>query len=256
MIQEPSLAALPSIRHGFFTRVGGVSEGGYASLNCGLASGDDRTRISINRARAVAQLGLPADRLAALQQVHGHHAILIDESWRSGHWPVADGMVTSQKRIALGILGADCPPVLFADARAGIIGAAHAGWRGALAGITDSVIDLMLTQGARLADITAVIGPGIGVDSYEVSADFRQQFLAEKLENEAFFRAGKRDLHWQFDLPAYISARLTARAIGRVIAMDHDTLADAVNFFSHRRAQLAGEAQCGRQLSAIALEAK
>ncbi len=241
-------SALDGVAHGFFTRRGGVSEGLYGSLNCGFSTGDERTNVQENRNRAVAALGLAPDRLAAVQQVHSARAVVIGDDWVPGPLEQADALATRRRGIALGVLGADCAPVLLADAEAGVIGAAHAGWRGALDGVTDSVIDAMVGLGAKPSRIVAVIGPCIAQESYQVGPEFPAPFLAQDPANAAFFA----DSH--FDLPGYLKARLDRRGLAVVMPSLGDTLAQPDLFFSHRRATLRDSGVAGRQISVIALE--
>jgi YfiH family protein len=246
-ITAPELA-VPGLAHGFFTRRGGVSDGLYDSLNCGFSTGDLREHVQENRDRAVARLGLAPDRLAAVHQVHSARVLVIGEDWTQGPLEQADALATKRRGVALGVLGADCAPVLLADVQAGVIGAAHAGWRGALNGVTDSVIDAMIGLGAEPARITAVIGPCIAQASYQVGPEFPAPFLDQDAANIAFFA----DSH--FDLPGYLRARLERRGLAAVIPSLGDTLAREDLFFSHRRATLAGNGISGRLLSALALE--
>ncbi len=245
-----NLAALPGLRHGFFTRRGGVSDGLYASLNCGPGSADRPENVTENRRRVAAALG--AGALASLYQVHGRDVVTVDEDYDPATRPKADGLVTRRRGLALGVLSADCTPVLFADAEAGVIGACHAGWRGALAGITDATLAAMENLGAARGRIRAAIGPTIRQPSYEVSAPFRAEFIAAEAANADFFGPGRRDGHWQFDLPGYLARRLSRAG---VVFEDTglDTLAEPERFFSYRRITLAGEPDYGRQVSAIAL---
>jgi YfiH family protein len=247
-VQAAGLAGLP---HGFFTRRGGVSTGLYASLNCGPGSSDDAAAVQDNRRRVAQSLGAPHG-LVSLYQVHGCDVVAVGDDYDIAQRPKADGLVTVRRGIALGILSADCAPVLFADTGAGVIGACHAGWRGALAGVTDATIEAMIALGAGRDRIRAAIGPCIGQASYEVSAPFRDEFLAADTGNAGFFGTGKRDGHWQFDLPGYLMQRLrrsgvTAENLGL------DTCSDPDRFFSYRRMTLQKEADYGRQVSAIAL---
>ena len=249
LITTAALNELSGVRHAFFTREGGYSEGGYASLNCGLGSGDDRAKVEANRALAMAQIDLTPERLASVRQVHSAIAVLVEEGFQNVE---ADAMVTRRRGIALGVLGADCAPVLFADEKAGVVAAAHAGWKGALGGILDSTIEMMLGQGAKAERIVAVIGPCIAEVSYQVGADFPAPFLAEHPDNCAFFAAdGER---FRFDLPGYIAGRLARLHLGSVSRLPCDTFRQDDRFFSHRRSTLAGDTECGRQLSAIMLE--
>lgn len=247
-VQAAPLAAVP---HGFFTRRGGVSTGLYSSLNCGPGSSDDATAVQENRRRVAAHLQAPHG-LVSLYQVHGREVVTVGEDYDIAQRPKADGVVTKRRGIALGILSADCAPVLFADAQAGVIGACHAGWRGALAGVSDATIEAMEQLGAQRTRIQAAIGPCIGQVSYEVSAPFRDEFLTADKTNDAFFGTGKRDGHWQFDLPGYLMQRLQ-RAKVTAVNLGLDTCSDPDRFFSYRRMTLAKEADYGRQVSAISL---
>lgn len=249
LLTSPALDDAPGVLHGFFTRKGGVSEGLYDSLNCGFSTGDARERVQANRDRAVARLGLAPDRLAAVQQVHSARVVVIGDDWVPGPLEQADALATRRRGIALGVLGADCAPVLLADAEAGVIGAAHAGWRGALDGVTDSVIDAMIGLGAAPSRIVAAIGPCIARSSYQIGPEFPAPFLAQDPANAVFFADGR------FDLPGYLQARLERRGLASVAPSLGDTLARPDLFFSHRRATRESGGVAGRQLSAIALEA-
>jgi YfiH family protein len=251
-LTDARLAALPGIRHGFFTRAGGVSSGIYASLNCGVGSKDDRALVLENRGRAMAALGLAADRLATPYQVHGINTVVVTAAWAPGQGPKADAVVTDRPGIALGIGSADCGPILFADAEARVIGAAHSGWRGALAGVGVACVAAMETLGARRERVVAVLGPTISQANYEVGAEVRAQFIAVRPGNERFFRPSARADHFLFDLPAAIVASLSDAGI-RGTSMDLCTYADPERFFSYRRATHRKEADYGRMLSAIAL---
>jgi len=244
VIRASALASLP---HGFLGRRGGVSAGELAGLNVGYGSNDDRLAIDENRRRAVGAL-LPNAELATVHQVHSATTVYSDQVWPQGARPQADAMVTDRPGLLLGILTADCAPVLLADAEAGVIGAAHAGWRGALAGVTDSAIEAMEQLGASRDRIAAAVGPCIGRESYEVDQAFRDCFLGDDPHNARFFADGPH-----FDLTAYVVHRLLAAGIGEVEALHLDTYADADRFYSYRRATHCGEADYGRQLSAIAL---
>jgi YfiH family protein len=241
------------IRHAFYTRRGGVSTGIHRSLNCGFGSADDPKAVAANRARAMAALDLPAE---ALVTCHQHHSAEVAVLY-AGELPEqplkVDGLVTSGAGLALGILTADCGPILFADANDRVIGAAHAGWRGALGGVIEATVDAMIEQGARADNIVAAIGPTIGPDSYEVGPEFPGPFLAQETGNAAYFRAGRRDGHFMFDLPGYIAGRLARLGLGDVLRLDCDTFADEVHFFSYRRSCHKQEPDYGRLLSTIAL---
>jgi YfiH family protein len=227
--------------HGFFTREGGVSTGPFASLNCSLSSADDPAHVAENRRRVAEAIGVEA--LVGLTQVHGAAVVTVDEPWQPGAGPRADAMITRRPGIGLGIVTADCAPVLFAAP--GVVGAAHAGWRGAVAGVLEAVVRAMDTAGIR-----AVVGPCIGPRSYEVAADLRDAVLTRDPGDARFFADG-RPGHWLFDLPGYCAARL--RAVGvAVTVLDADTLPDERRFFSHRRRTLAGGGPIGHQISVVA----
>jgi len=253
----PTLAAralaVPGIRHGFFTREGGVSSGLYASLNVGGGSRDDRANIVENRARAMAAFDLPGAALVTAYQVHSATAVAVGGPW-PGEPPHADGLATDRPGIALGILTADCAPILFVDGDARVIGAAHAGWRGALTGIAEATITAMETLGANHARIRAAVGPCIGPASYEVGPEFPAPFIARDAGAQRFFRPAARAGHLMFDLPGYVAYRLTALGLGAVEALGVDTCADAARFFSYRRTTLHKESDYGRGLSAIVIE--
>jgi YfiH family protein len=243
----------PRIRHAFFTREGGVSGGIYASLNCGFGSGDDPACVTRNRAAASARLGITAEGLVSCHQVHGTEIVTVERPWHRERNPRADGMVTAVPGIALGVLAADCAPVLFADPEAGVVGAAHGGWRGALAGVMEATVAAMEALGARAGHLRAGIGPCIAQPSYEVGPDFAARFAAEDPASDAFFRPAPRAGHFLFDLPGYIAQRLTRRGVAAVERTPHDTAAEEALFFSYRRACRRGERDYGRGLAAIAL---
>jgi hypothetical protein len=255
MLTSDSLSTLPGIRHGFFTREGGVSEGLYASLNCGLASGDDLDCVAENRTRALAHLGLAADRLATVFQVHSNRAALAEAPWPAEERPKVDALVTKTTGLAIGILTADCVPVLFADRKAGVVAAAHAGWRGALDGVLEATLAAMQRLGAREESTLAAVGPAIEQPSYEVGPEFPAPFLEQDPANGDFFQAAPRDGHFLFDLKGYIARRLARAGIAQVESLTADTCGDPTRFFSYRRACLHGEPAYGRLLSAISLEA-
>ena len=240
--------------HGFFTRQGGVSEGPYASLNCGLSTGDARDAVVENRSRAARAIGAKPDRLVGLMQVHGAEVIAVTSPWTPGDGPRADAMVTTRPDIALGIISADCAPILLADTEAGVAGAAHAGWRGAVAGVIEATVAAMVRLGAHPAAIVAAIGPCIGQASYEVSIDLREAVLANQPTDERYFAPGRRDARWQFDLPGYCAARLAATGINTVATVGADTAADEARFFSHRRRTIRGGGPIGHQISIVALD--
>jgi hypothetical protein len=247
-IRAVSLGDCP---HGFFGRRGGVSTGLLAGLNVGYGSKDDRSAIDENRRIAVAAIR-PQAELATVHQVHSADVVFVDRAWPLKERPRADAMVTDRPNLLLGILTADCAPVLFADERAGVIGAAHAGWRGALAGVTDETIKAMERLGAERSNIHAAVGPCIAQKSYEVDMAFHARLLEADAVNERFFVTGPHGKA-HFDLEAYVVHRLLAAHIDEVEALHLDTYADPDRFYSYRRATHRGEADYGRQLSAIAL---
>ena len=239
--------------HGFFTRQGGVSDGPYSSLNCSLSSGDARDAVLENRARAARTIGTQPDRLVGVMQVHGADVVEVTQPWVPGKGPRADAMVTTRPGIALGVITADCAPILLVDSRAGVTGAAHAGWRGAVAGVIERTIAAMARLGAEPAATAAAIGPCIAQSSYEVAADLRDAVLARDAGHARFFAPGRRNERWQFDLAGYCAARLTAAGIGSVSVLGIDTAGDEERFFSHRRRTLNGGGPIGHQISMITL---
>ena len=242
-------AALP-VRHGFFTREGGVSAGPYDSLNASASSADDPGAVAENRARIARALGAEPSRLLGLRQVHGADVVTVIKPWAAGAGPRADAMVTRLPGLALGIVTADCAPVLLADGSAGVVGAVHAGWRSAVGGVLEATIAAMAALGADARRIAAAIGPCIRQPSYEVGADLRGALGAD---GEPFLQPGARPGHWQFDLPGYCAMRLRdVGGVGVVDVVDADTLPDP-RFWSHRRRTLAGGGPIGHQMSAIVL---
>jgi YfiH family protein len=249
ILRAENLSSLPGIAHGFFGRVGGASRGLYESLNCGLGSADDAGHVRENRRRIRQSLGARA--LNTLYQIHSATTVVVEAAWDQS--PQADAMVTNVKGIALGILSADCAPVLLADGEANVIGAAHAGWKGALAGIIESAVAAMEKLGARRARIAAAIGPCISQANYEVGAELRQRFLDADPASARFFAAGSRALHHQFDLEAFTADRLNCAGVDNVSRLTLCTYARETEFFSFRRATHRGESDYGRELSAIVL---
>ncbi len=241
------------VRHGFFSRHGGVSSGMFDSLNCGNGSRDEAANVAENRARAARALGAAPGNLVTAYQSHGNAVAVVETPWQRGEEPRVDGIVTNQPGIALGILAADCGPVLFVDEAAGVIGAGHAGWKGALTGILEAVLGAMVELGAEKHRIAAALGPCIGAQSYEVGPEFRERFTAESDGNEAYFRPSDRQGHHLFALPAYIEARLTGLGLASVEVLEADTRPDGSDFFSYRRACLNDEPDYGRNISAIVL---
>lgn len=244
------------IAHGFFGRRGGVSTGVYESLNCGLGTEDDADAVRENRARACRALDLNPDSLIGLMQVHSDICMVVSEPWTADRRPQADAMVTDRPGIALGILTADCAPVLFfgkkADGRP-VIGAAHAGWGGALKGVLESTYVAMMKAGATKSSVRAVIGPCIGRESYEVSEDFKKPFLTRYTGSDHFFHKAERKGHLMFDLPSYIRRRMEIMGVSRVSATGKDTYPNEREFFSYRRSVHRKEADYGRQISIIAI---
>ena len=241
--------------HAFFERTGGVSEGIYASLQCGRgAEGDSRENVAENRARAADALGLPREALVSCYQHHSADVVTVERPWRPGKPPKADAMVTDRPGIALGILTADCAPVLMIDPKAGVIGAAHAGWKGALGGVLEATVEAMAALGAERQRIRAGVGPCIAQASYQVDAAFRERFREADSGNGRFFRPCPEDAaRYRFDLPGYCVARLKAAGVSRAEASGLDTCALEERFYSNRRAFHRGEGDYGRGLSAIAL---
>ncbi len=243
---------LAGVTHGFLGRRGGVSRGNVAGLNCGLGSDDEPEDVAENRRRA-AEAVLPGARLVSVYQVHSPRCVVVAEPWADDARPEADALVTDRPGLLLAIVTADCAPVLLADREAGVIGAAHAGWKGALAGVTDETVAAMETLGARRDSIVAAIGPCIAQPSYEVDAGFAARFAAEDAVNTRFFVPGKAG-HLHFDLEAYVAHRLESQGIVAVAKLGLDTYPDAERFYSFRRATHRHEPAYGRQISLIGLD--
>lgn len=243
--------ALAGVPHAFLGRRGGISTGIYAGLNVGLGSGDDPAAVAENRRRAVEAV-LPGARLVTVHQVHSARAV-VAESWLDDARPQADALVTDRPGLLLGALAADCVPVLFADAAAGVVGAAHSGWKGAIGGVLQATIDVMEVLGADRSRIAAAVGPCIARASYEVDEGFFARFVADDPENERFFLDG-RPGHHQFDIEAYAVSRLALAGVTRIEALGLDTYANEDRFFSYRRATHRGETDYGRQIAVIGLE--
>jgi YfiH family protein len=252
-LASPLLERVAGVRHAFFTRDGGVSEGLYASLNAGLGSGDDAARVAENRRRALARLaGDGPAALVTVYQTHSPDAVVADAPW-AGAPPRADAIVTRRQGLALGALAADCAPVLIVDADAGVAAAAHAGWRGALAGVIEATVQAMAALGAAPRRMVAAVGPCIGPASYEVGLEFLEAFTAADAENRRFFAPGARAEKRLFDLPGFVLARLQRAGVGEAEWIGRNTCDEADRFFSNRRALLRGEPDYGRLLSAIML---
>lgn len=252
-LQSPALHFLDGVAHGFFGRRGGVSTGIYDSLNCGYGSGDDIENVRENRTRVAALLGTSEPSLVTLYQIHSAEAVEVTDTWVRGEGPKADGMVTTMRGVALGVLAADCAPVLFADATAGVIGSAHAGWKGAFTGIIETVVARMETLGAKRSRILAGVGPCISQASYEVGPEFRVRFMEQAEANQLYFAPSVRAEHWQFDLQAYVRSRLVAADV-ECDMWSSCTYANERGYFSFRRATHRGEPAYGRNLSAIMLK--
>ncbi|MGA8971206.1 MAG: peptidoglycan editing factor PgeF [Pseudolabrys sp.] len=253
MLQATSLATLARIRHAFFTRSGGVSQGVYASLNGGVGSNDAPDKIAENRARMAAALGVKADRLLTPYQIHSPDVVVADEPWTRENRPRADAIVTRVPRLAIGVSTADCGPLLFADSEAGVIGAAHAGWRGALAGVIEATIVAMERLGASRDRMTAALGPTIRQPNYEVGPEFVERFLAADPGNARFFEPSQRAGHAMFDLTGYIAECVQRAGIIQFEDLGLCTCAEPERFFSYRRTTLRGEPDYGRHINAIAL---
>ena len=253
VVTSPLLERLPGVRHAFFTRQGGVSDGIYASLNVGRGSDDDPAAVARNRARAAAHFGQPVERLLACYQVHSARAVIAAAPWGDARHE-ADGVATATPGLVCGALSADCAPILFADADARVVASAHAGWRGALGGIVAATVAQMVALGAEPARITAVVGPCIGPKSYEVGEDFLQAFMAGAPEAERFFTPGLTAAKRQFDLPGFVLDRLARAGVGEAAWTGHDTCAEEDAFFSNRRAVHRSEGDYGRLMSAVMLE--
>jgi polyphenol oxidase len=253
MLHAPSLQALAGLRHAFFTREGGVSGGIYDSLNSGLGSGDAAGHVTENRARMAQALGVAPGRLVTAYQIHSPDVVIADAPWTPEMRPKADAIVTRVPGLAIGVSTADCGPLLFADAQAGVIGAAHAGWRGAFGGVIEATVAAMETLGAERSRVVAALGPLIRQHNYEVSADFRAQFLRADAAYERFFADGVRDGHAMFDLPGFIASRVQEAGIGRFQDIAVCTYEDPDRFYSYRRSVHRAEPDYGRHVNAIVL---
>lgn len=253
MLQAPSLSARSGLRHAFFTRAGGVSQDIYATLNGGVGSRDDPDRVSENRARMARMLEVEPANFVTAYQVHSAVAVVAEAPWDAQARPKADAIVTRMPGLAIGVTTADCGPVLLADETARVIGAAHAGWRGALSGVLESTIEAMLSLGADRARIVAALGPMIRQPNYEVGGDLIDTFAAAERDSAAFFKPGARPGHSLFDLPGFIAMRLRRAGIGQIEDLGHCTYADAERFYSYRRSQHRAEPDYGRHVNAIVL---
>ena len=253
MLQARSLTALPGIRHAFFTRTGGVSSGIYESLNGGVGSLDAPAKVAENRARMAAALGVAPQRLLSVYQIHSPDVVVAETPWDTADRPRADAIVTRTPALAIGIGTADCGPVLFADQEARVIGAAHAGWRGALTGVLEATIEAMEKLGADRRRVIAAAGPMIRQPNYEVGQDLIDRFLAADKDYARFFAPAARTSHAQFDLPGFIVARLQMAGVAKVEDLGLCTYADPDQFYSYRRATHRAEPDYGRHVNAIAL---
>lgn len=247
------LLALPGIAHGFFTREGGVSDGLYSSLNIGLGSSDDRARVLENRARVARALGVGPEALVMPHQVHSPDVAVVETPWAPGAGPKVDAVVTARPGIAVAVATADCGPILFCDPQAGVVGAAHAGWKGAFTGVIEATVAAMEGLGARRERVTAVLGPTISAAAYEVGPEFVERFVATDAGHARFFAPSERAGHAMFDLPAFVLHRLTEAGVGRAASLGLCTYADEARFFSYRRTTHRGEPDYGRLVAAIAV---
>lgn len=243
-----------SVAHGFFGRQGGASDGIYASLNCGYGSGDDSVSVCENRTRVATWLGTREEQLITLYQIHSADALHVTAPWPRTAPPKADAMATTLRGVALGVLAADCAPILLSDHQAGVIGCAHSGWKGAIGGVAESVVRMMEQLGATRARIHAAVGPCISQPSYEVGPEFLARFVEEDVENKRYFVSSPREGHWQFDLPGYVTARVKATGIGAVETLNMCTYEHNDAYFSFRRTTHRGETDYGRNVSAIMLK--
>jgi len=252
-LHAPNLSALSGIRHAFFTRKGGVSGGIYESLNGGVGSKDQPPHIAENRKRMAEAIGVSPERFITAYQIHSPEVVIADKPWDAASRPKADAIVTKTPGLGIGVTTADCGPVLFADPQARVVGAAHAGWRGAFGGVLEAAIEAMESLGAKRERIVVALGPMIRQPNYEVSADFMDKFIADHRGNARLFMPAKREGHALFNLPGYIAARLVRANVTRIEDTGHCTYADPSLFFSYRRSQHRAEADYGRHVNAIAL---
>jgi YfiH family protein len=253
MLQARSLARLKPIRHGFFTRDGGVSQGVYATLNGGVGSEDAPVRVNENRARMAAALGVAPDRLLTPYQIHSPDVVVAERPWPATDRPRADAVVTRVAGLAVGVSTADCGPLLFADAKAGVIGATHAGWRGALDGVIEATVSALEQLGASRARIVAALGPTIRQPNYEVGPEFVDRYVAADPDNARFFTPSQRAGHAMFDLAGYIAECVQRAGIVNFEDIGLCTYAEPERFYSYRRTTRLGEPDYGRHINAIAL---
>ena len=253
-LASPLLSAIPGLRHAFFTREGGVSDGIYTSLNGGLGSNDDPRNVAENRRRMAEQLAVAPDHFLSAHQIHSPDAVVASRPWESGSRPRADAIVTRTEGLAIGITAADCGPILLVDPHARVIGAAHAGWKGALTGILESTIEAMEKLGAERSGIVAAIGPMIRQHSYEVGSEFVERFIDTEADNAVFFMPSTRERHSMFDLAGFIRMRLENAGVLMIDDIGADTYSDE-RLYSYRRSVHRKEPDYGRHVHAIALEA-
>lgn len=247
----PNLSSINAITHGFFTRNGGVSEDIYDSLNCGYGSKDEWAKVTENRAKIAEKMG---GILCTIHQTHSPDAVIVDKPWEYKDAPQADALVTDKPNIVLGILTADCLPILFADAKNKVVAAAHAGWKGAFSGVIENTLKAMESIGADISSIVATIGPSIRQDSYEVGAEFFAKFIEQSAENSNFFIKSEQENHYLFNLAGYAQQRLLGAGISQINIIAQDTYFNDNEFFSYRRSCKRGEPAYGRQISTIMLK--
>lgn len=253
MLQADTLSSIPGIRHGFFTRQGGVSQGIYASLNGGIGSNDAQELVRENRARMAAALGVTPGNFVTCYQIHSPDVIVAEQPWTRENAPRADAIVTRVPGLGIGVTTADCGPILFAEAQAGVVGAAHAGWKGALTGVLESTLAAMENLGASRANIRVALGPMIRQPNYEVGPEFITRFTAEDPDSARFFAPAAREGHAMFDLAGFIAARLSRAGVTQVEDLGACTYADPASFYSYRRTTHRAEPDYGRHVNAIAL---
>ncbi len=253
MLHAPSLQNLPRIRHAFFTREGGVSQGLYASLNGGVGSSDAPDHVAENRARMATAMGVTPDRLLSLYQIHSPEVVVAERPWPGDQRPRADAVVTRTPKLAIAVSTADCGPLLFADAEAGVIGAAHAGWRGAFTGVIEATLEAMEKLGADRTRIAAALGPTIRQPNYEVGPEFVARFVDADPANARFFTDSQRAAASMFDLPGFVAARMQAAGVANFEDLGLCTYAEPDRFYSFRRSTHRSEPDYGRHINAIAL---
>lgn len=252
-LESPLLAAIPGLRHAFFTREGGVSQGIYGSLNGGIGSSDDAADVAENRRRMAETMGVTLENFLSVYQVHSPDAVVATGPWQGSARPKADAMVTANAGLAIGVTAADCGPVLLVDPKARVIGAAHAGWKGALTGVLESTVEAMERLGAERGRLVAAIGPLIRQHSYEVGSEFVERFIEADAENTVYFMPSRREHHSMFDLAGFIRMRLDQAGVSVIDDLGIDTYSDE-RFFSYRRSVHRKEPDYGRHVHAIVLE--